>query len=137
MSSTDTPPAPGSPPGAKQAQELLGLWSSLGRQHMSMGAGCSCGIGGITLRVQDSEQDIVDYLLGDAEKGRREDVIAYLNAEGAGEEEGMWDLKRLLTGLAKQQGTPQLPEAVSAFLLERLSRTLRSFAELHGGAARG
>ena len=46
------------------AQELLDIWQRLSSQHVALAAGCACGIGGVTLRLQDFEQDIADYLLG-------------------------------------------------------------------------
>jgi hypothetical protein len=110
-----------------EAQRLLDAWDRLGRSHMMIGAGCSCGIGGIAVALEDFEQDIVDYLQGDAERLNRHDVLEYL-AEHCREGE-LWSVSRLLAGLTQ----PCDPDA-GAFLLERLARTLQSFERLHGSA---
>ena len=37
----------------EEAKRLLGLWETLSRAHVSMGAGCGCGAGGVTLVLED------------------------------------------------------------------------------------
>ena len=39
-----------------QAQRLLETWDRLGRAHMMIGAGCSCGIGGVVVALADSNR---------------------------------------------------------------------------------
>ena len=117
---------------AVEARRLLDLWANLSRQHVSMAAGCACGAGGVTLRLEDFEQDIADYLLGEAERNKRLEVISFLQANAFIEETQLWSLSRLLGALADEDGAISPPPDVSAGLLQRLSRTLGSFAKLHG-----
>ena len=113
-----------------QAQRLLETWDRLGRAHMMIGAGCSCGIGGVVVALEDFEQDIADYLQAEAERLERRDVLTYL-AEQAREGE-LWSISRLLIGLAQPTGSGSREADAGCFLLERLARTLHSFAQLHG-----
>ena len=66
-----------------QAQRLLETWDRLGRAHMMIGAGCSCGIGGVVVALEDFEQDIADYLQAEAERLDRQDVLNVLGGTGA------------------------------------------------------
>jgi hypothetical protein len=115
-----------------EARHLLSLWETLSRQHISMAAGCACGAGGVTLLLEDFEQDIADYLLGEAERNKRVEVIAFLRAQAFMEETQLWSLSCLLKGLIDEAGTVQPSAEVSSGLLKRLGRTLSSFAKLHG-----
>ena len=63
---------------AAEARRLLELWQNLSRQHVSLAGNCACGAGGVTLRLEDFEQDIADYLLGEAERNKRSEVISFL-----------------------------------------------------------
>ena len=124
------PAHPGS--AANDAQELLDIWQRLSSQHVALATGCACGIGGVTLRLQDFEQDIADYLLAQAERGQRADIVAFLRRHGFDEAAGIWRLDALLGALSDAApGAHAEPEA-SDFLLSRLGKTLRSFAKLHG-----
>ena len=115
-----------------EARHLLSLWETLSRQHISMAAGCACGAGGVTLLLEDFEQDIADYLLGEAERNKRAEVISFLRAHAFIENTQLWSLSFLLTALIDEDNTV-LPSAdVSEGLLKRLGRTLSSFAKLHG-----
>ena len=115
-----------------EAKRLLGLWETLSRAHVSMGAGCGCGAGGVTLVLEDFEQDIADYLLGEAERNKRTEVIAFLQAHAFVEETQLWSLSHLLTALVDEDGSIQPVEEIRAGLLQRMGRTLSSFAKLHG-----
>ncbi len=116
----------------EEAKRLLGLWETLSRQHVSMGAGCGCGAGGVTLVLEDFEQDIADYLLGEAERNKRTEVIAFLYAHAFVGEAQLWSLSRLLSALVDEDGSIQPSAEVRAGLLQRMGRTLSSFAKLHG-----
>ena len=113
-----------------QAQRLLETWDRLGRAHMMIGAGCSCGIGGVVLALEDFEQDIADYLQAEAERLERQDVLRYLAAQAR--EGELWSISRLLIGLAQPTGSGSREAGAGRFLLERLARTLHSFEQLHG-----
>ena len=87
---------------AVEARRLLDTWDRLGRTHMMVGAGCSCGIGGVVVALEDFEQDIADYLQAEAERHERQDVLSYL-VEQAREGE-LWSISKLLAGLAQPSG---------------------------------
>src|SRR5256885_11524854 len=106
---------------ALEAQRLLEIWDRLGRAHVMIGAGCSCGIGGVVVALEDFEQDIADYLQAEAERLERRDVLTYL-AEQA-REGGLWSISRLLIGLAQPPGSGSRQAGAGAFLLERRART--------------
>jgi hypothetical protein len=116
--------------GTLEARRLLDTWDRLGRAHMMIGAGCSCGIGGVAVALEDFEQDIADYLQAEAERLDRQDVLKYLQ-EHAREGE-LWSISRLLGGIAQPTDFQVHGSGASTFLLERLSRTLQSFEKLHG-----
>lgn len=118
----------------QRAEHLLDLWSALSMQHVALGAGCGCGVGGISLRLDDFELDIVDYL-GDA--GARSDVpevAAFFTDLQARAEEGasMGSRAQPLRRLLDQARRARLPASVAEWLLPRVEKTLRSYAELHG-----
>jgi hypothetical protein len=116
--------------GTLEARRLLDTWDRLGRAHMMIGAGCSCGIGGVAIALEDFEQDIADYLQAEAERLDRHDVLKYLQEQAR--EGELWSISRLLGAIAQPTDLQVYESGVSTFLLERLSRTLQSFEKLHG-----
>lgn len=119
------------PVGAELARELLDLWQRLAGRHVSLGTACACGVGGVTLQLGDFEQDIVDFLLGQAERARRDDIATWLQAHGRNPLNRRWRVAPLLealSGPAAQALPPDGPD----FLLSRLNTTLKSFARQHG-----
>jgi hypothetical protein len=116
--------------GTLEARRLLDTWDRLGRAHMMIGAGCSCGIGGVAIALEDFEQDIADYLQAEAERLDRHDVLKYLQEQAR--EGELWSISRLLGAIAQPTDLQAYESGVSTFLLERLSRTLQSFEKLHG-----
>jgi hypothetical protein len=117
---------------AGEAQRLLESWQRLGRAHMMVGGACSCGVGGVLVALEDFEQDIADYLQGEAERLERQDVLAYMVQEAR--EGEVWSIAKLLTSLAQPAASAFYEAGGSMFLLERLGRTLQSFEKLHGSA---
>jgi len=117
---------------ASDAQELLDIWQRLSSQHVALATGCACGIGGVTLRLQDFEQDIADYLLAQAERGQRADIVAFLRCHGFDEAAVVWRLDALLAALIEAPGSAAADPGIADFILSRLGKTLRSFAKLHG-----
>jgi len=104
-------------------------------RHVTLGTACGCGMGGISLRLEDFELDIVDYLHDAATRSDEAAVCAWGTAEmqavaASGEVKRMRDLIDTLRH-------PRTPEAVTGWLLSRLERTLRSYAELHGPRLEG
>lgn len=112
---------------AQRADQMLDLWSALAMNHVALGTTCACGMGGISLRLEDFELDIVGYL---EDAGLR---------SGIAEVEGFFnDLQafptqaRPLVRLLEDAQQERLPDVVSEWLMPKVERTLRSFAELHG-----
>ncbi|WP_420227398.1 hypothetical protein [Pigmentiphaga litoralis] len=117
----------------ERTRVLLRMWEDLARQHVSMGGGCACGIGGVTVRLQDFEHDIADYLVAEAERLKQADVLALLSQHVRFDPPGEDEIVKVLRAMADTDSPP--PLAVVEWLLQRLERTLNSFAKLHGGAA--
>lgn len=115
---------------AAQAALLWDLWCGLALRHVALGGACACGAGGISLRLEDFELDIVDYLQDGGERCEQPEVAHWFRAR-SGLEWGGQPLRGLLDVL----GSDGVPAAVAQWALARLERTLRSFAEVHGGGA--
>ena len=62
---------------AGRADRLLSLWSALSVQHVALGSSCACGTGGVSLRIDDFEIDIVDYLEDAGSRSGIADVVAF------------------------------------------------------------
>lgn len=108
-------------------------------QHVALGAGCGCGMGGISLRLDDFELDIVDYLGDAGVRSEQAEVADYFRALQMRAEEGSamgkrgQPLRRLLEEVRRQR----LHGAVAEWLIPRVEHTLRSYAELHGPKLEG
>jgi hypothetical protein len=95
-----------------EAMQMLGRWASLARGHVVLGGGCACGVGGMALRVEEFEQQILDFL------GTK--YSAARSSHGS--------LPALLRVIASE---PAGERGESLGLLDDLKRTLDSFDELH------
>ena len=94
-----------------EAVQLLGKWTRLAQGHVLVGGGCSCGLVGANMRIEDFEQQIIDYLRGKHGAAVNSDRIA-----------------TVLQSIAK----PTSADAQKSLaLLDDLNRTLESFDELH------
>ncbi len=111
-----------------EAAQLLGKWTSLAQGHVLMGGNCSCGVGGGSLRIDEFEQQILDYLDGKLTASGNAAVAQFLR-ERAGYERGksgsLSALLRSITTDAEAKSTQWLS------LLDDLKRTLESFEEVH------
>lgn len=117
---------------ALRAERMLTLWSQLAMRHVALGAACACGTGGVSLRLEDFELDIVGYLEDAGLRSGVAEVVAFFEAlQGAGPQ-GQ-PLRRFLEDVEQDR----VPSTVSAWLLPKVERTLGSFAELHGPRAQG
>jgi hypothetical protein len=118
----------------QRAEQLLELWSSLSMQHVALGAGCGCGIGGISLRLDDFELDIVDYLADAGVRSGVPDVTGFFAdlQQSAQDGSAMGARARPLRRLLDQARRGLMPRAAAEWLLPKVERTLRSYAELHG-----
>ena len=117
---------------ATEASELLEIWQRVSSRHVSLGTSCACGIGGVTLQLQDFEQDILDFVIGQAERSKRTDVIAYVRESAFDSQRERGSVEHLLTTLSRGEGQGAGQVDVPTFVLEKLGKTLRSFARLHG-----
>lgn len=110
-----------------RAVRLAQLWSRLAAQHVTLGAGCGCMVGGVSVSLEDFELDIVDYLWADSERLGEVSVVDFLLAPGPIAEQRK-PVMLLLTRLEEGEAD----DSVADWLLTRLARTLDSFARLHG-----
>lgn len=124
---------------ALRAEQLLDLWSSLSMQHVALGAGCACGMGGISLRLDDFELDIVDYLIDAGVRSGVAEVVTHFTEMQQRAEEGqaMGSRAQPLRRLLEEIRLGRLRSAVSAWLVPKVERTLNSYAELHGPKLEG
>jgi hypothetical protein len=115
---------------AERAAAVQSLWSQLAMQHVALGASCGCGVGGVSLRLEDFELDIVGYLEDAGQRCEIEAVALFFRGfeQQASREQ---PLRALLADVEEER----LPAAVTEWLLPRVERTLRSFSELHGPKA--
>lgn len=111
----------------EQAARLSGLWSRLSAQHIALG--CSCLMGGVSVRLEDFERDIADYLWAESERLGETAVVAFLLAPGPIETQDK-AIRHVLERL--EAGEADLP--VAHWLLARLTRSIESYASLHGPA---
>jgi hypothetical protein len=117
----------------QQVRQLADLWSGLALRHVSLGGACGCGGGGgVSLRLEDFELDIVDYL-HDAAARCDESVVARWGESSQQAVASLGEVVRM-RDLFEALEAPQTPEAVLTWLLPRLERTLRSYAELHAAS---
>lgn len=116
----------------QQAARLLDLWSDLALRHVALGTGCACGIGGVSLRLEDFELDIAGYL---EDAGLRSGIGEVVRFFEAVQQAGPRD--EPLRVLLRDVQEDRLPIGVSDWLLPRVERTLRSFAQLHGPRMQG
>jgi len=110
-----------------RAERLANLWSRLSAQHVTLGAGCGCMTGGVSVSLEDFKLDIADYLWAESERLGQSEVVAWLLQPGPIEQQ-----VKPVMGLLTRLEEGEADEAVADWLLTRLARTLDSFAKLHG-----
>ena len=64
----------------KLARDLVEIWSRVASQHMSGGQGCSCSFGGLSFQASDFELDIVEFVIGEAQKAGLPNAEVYVDA---------------------------------------------------------
>lgn len=111
----------------EQARWLSDLWNRLSTQHIALG--CSCLMGGISVTLEDFERDIADYLWVESERLGETAVAAFLTAPGpiASQDKAV---RLILARL--EAGEADAP--VAEWLLARMTRSIGSYAKLHGPA---
>jgi hypothetical protein len=110
-----------------QAIHLSDLWSRLSNQHIALG--CSCTMGGISVRLEDFERDIADYYWAESERFGQAEVVAFLLANGAIELQ-----EHPVRGILDRLQAGEASDAVAGWLLPRMTKTIESYAKLHGPA---
>lgn len=111
----------------QQAESLLDLWCSLALRHVALGSACACGSGGVSLRLEDFELDIVDYLQDGGERCDDGQIAQWFHAHP-----GLATRAQPLRALLDELLQERVPAPVARWMLQRLERTLRSFAQMHG-----
>lgn len=84
---------------------------------------------GISVTLEDFECDIADYLWAESERLGQDAVAAFLISPGP-----IPDQKRAVRLILARLEAGQADEEVADWLLSRMTRTIESYAKLHGPA---
>lgn len=114
-------------PHQQQAAYLAELWHRLSAQHIALG--CSCTMSGISVTLEDFERDIADYLWAESERLGQAAVVAFLVAPGPVSEQ-----PQAVRGILARLEEGEAEDAVADWLLARMTKTIESYAKLHGPA---
>jgi hypothetical protein len=106
---------------------LADLWHRLSAQHIALG--CSCTMSGISVTLEDFERDIADYLWAESERLGETSVVTFLLAPGPIAEQD-----KAIRGILQRLEAGDCDEAVANWLLPRMTKTIESYAKLHGPA---
>lgn len=118
---------------AVRAHRLLDLWSGLSVRHVALGSACACCTGAVALRLDDFELDIVDYLDDAGRRSGIPEVAAFFDELNCGRRPMQPGPQgRPLVRMLERVEQGDVAEAVAAWLMPRLERTLESFAREHG-----
>ena len=114
-------------PQQEQAARLAELWHRLSAQHIALG--CSCTMSGISVTLEDFERDIADYLWAESERWNAVQVTAFLLAPGPISEQ-----TQAIRAILARLEAGEADDEVADWLLQRLTKTIESYAKLHGPA---
>lgn len=114
-------------PHQQQAAYLAELWHRLSAQHIALG--CSCTMSGISVTLEDFEHDIADYLWAESERLGQAAVVAFLLAPGP-----LSGQPQAVRGILSRLEQGQAEHEVAEWLLARMTKTIESYAKLHGPA---
>lgn len=114
-------------PQQEQAAHLAALWHRLSAQHIALG--CSCGMSGISVTLEDFERDIADYLWAESERLGQARVVEFLLAPGP-----IASQDRAIRHILARLEADEADEDVADWLLTRMTKTIESYAKLHGPA---
>jgi hypothetical protein len=112
---------------AQQATYLSDLWHRLSAQHIALG--CSCSMSGISVTLEDFERDIADYYWAESERLGQAEVAAFLLAPGPIDSQD-----QAVRGILSRLQAGEASDDVAQWLLPRMTKTIESYAELHGPA---
>ena len=111
----------------QQAAYLSNLWNRLAGQHVALG--CSCTMSGLSVTLEDFELDIADYLWAESERLGQTQVVTFLL------EPGPISLQnQAVRGILSRLEEFEVDEAITNWLLPRMTKTIESYAKLHGPA---
>jgi hypothetical protein len=108
-----------------QAAYLAELWHRLAAQHIALG--CSCVMSGVSVTLEDFERDIADYLWAESERLGAAEVVVFLLSAGPISEQD-----RAIRGILQRMQDGEAEESVAQWLLPRMTKTIESYAKLHG-----
>ena len=111
----------------QQASYLSILWNRLSGQHIALG--CSCAMSGISVTLEDFERDIADYLWAESERLGQKEVGLFSLASGP-----IALQEKAIRGILHRLESGESNEAVAKWLLDRMTKTIESYAKLHGPA---
>jgi hypothetical protein len=109
----------------QQAAHLNSLWNRLSGQHIALG--CSCTMSGMSVTLEDFERDIADYLWAESERLGQPAVVAFLLSPGP-----IHAQDRAIRGILDRLESEEVSSAVADWLLPRMTKTIESYAKLHG-----
>lgn len=110
-----------------QAVYLRDLWNRLSTMHVALG--CSCTMSGISVTLEDFERDIADYLWAESERLGQPEVVAFLLDPGA-----IHTQEQAVRSILNRLEAGEAEEAAAQWLLTRMTKTIESYAKLHGPA---
>ena len=110
-----------------QATYLAELWHRLSAQHIALG--CSCSMSGISVTLEDFERDIADYLWAESERLGQTQVVAFLLESGP-----IHTQERAIRGILDRLESEAVSHVITDWLLPRMTKTIESYAKLHGPA---
>jgi hypothetical protein len=110
---------------ATQAAYLGNLWHRLSAQHIALG--CSCGMSGISVTLEDFERDIADYLWAESERLGAVEASHFLLQPGPIAEQD-----KAVRTILERIHAGEASDAVTDWLLPRMTKTIESYAKLHG-----
>jgi hypothetical protein len=84
---------------------------------------------GISVTLEDFERDIADYLWAESERLGQTEVVEFLLSPGP---IALQD--KAVRGILDRLQSAQVSEAITQWLLPRMTKTIESYAELHGPA---
>jgi hypothetical protein len=111
----------------ERAATLAALWHRLSTQHIALG--CSCSMSGVSVTLEDFEQDIADYLWTESVRLGRSDVADFLLRPGP-----ISSQSQAIRGILQRLQDALASDDVAEWLLARMTRTIESYAQLHGPA---
>jgi hypothetical protein len=112
-----------------EAMQLLGQWTSLGQAHVLLGGGCSCGLAAGSLRLDEFEQQILDFLHDKYRASGNEAVTQQLRERAGYAPAKSGSVAALLRSIGAETAGDRASEWLA--VLADLKRTLDSFDELH------